>query len=361
LTRPQSTHFPLLSLSLSLSLSLFLQLLAQLTRRIETSEWEESGYCLGDIFNKIVPFLKLYSIYISNYEAAAALVIEQQKQNQAFASFITECFNSPDCKGLTFGAYLITPIQRIPRYKLLFQDLLKNTPESHPDYKNLEKAFMVIDEVARFVNQTIKDHESMEKLLQIQKSFSGLQETLLVPGRKLLKEGILMKVCRKENKPRIFFLFSDVLVYGDIIGTGSYKHHLTLKLEIVHAKIQEDTEAVQNCFYLISHRKSFKVFAESREIRESWMKAINEAADARRKNQKTLRVETDQKNTDQLEWRQSYLAPVWIPDSDVDRCMICKSEFNVVKRRHHCRYVAMTSVSSTCLLDAVSSSFFHLS
>lgn len=33
----------------------------------------------------------------------------------------------------------------------------------------------------------------------------------------LVGEGILTKMCRKKPKPRQFFLFSDVLVYGNIL------------------------------------------------------------------------------------------------------------------------------------------------
>lgn len=285
---------------------------------------------------------------MANYDTALSVVIEQKKQNHAFSSFLYECSQLPECRNLTFEAYLITPIQRIPRYKMLFQDLLKHTPDTHPDYKNLEKSFQVIDEVARYVNQNIKDQENMEKLLVIQNSISGLPETLLVPGRKLLKEGILMKVCRKSNKPRIFFLFSDVLVYGDVLGEKSYKHHLTLPIENVHVTAREDTEALQNCFYIVSSHKSFKVFTESPEQRESWAKAVTNASEARRRNKKTLRVEASHTDADRLsQWRQSYLAPVWIPDSDAGKCMICISDFTMIKRRHHCRYKNGISSSSS--------------
>lgn len=42
------------------------ELLAALTARIETSEWEKRSHSLGDVFLRISPFLKLYSIYVSN-------------------------------------------------------------------------------------------------------------------------------------------------------------------------------------------------------------------------------------------------------------------------------------------------------
>ena len=42
---------------------------------------------------------------------------------------------------------LIMPIQRIPRYKLLFEDLLRRTPATHPDFENLCKCGPDLDKL----------------------------------------------------------------------------------------------------------------------------------------------------------------------------------------------------------------------
>lgn len=57
---------------------------------------------------------------------------------------------------LTIGSLLITPIQRIPRYMLLIQDLIKHTLPNSPAYKDLEKADTIIAEVAYEVNERKK-------------------------------------------------------------------------------------------------------------------------------------------------------------------------------------------------------------
>ena len=42
--------------------------------------------------------------------------------------------------GIDLPGHLITPVQRVPRYRLMLADLVKATEKSHPDYKLLSKA-----------------------------------------------------------------------------------------------------------------------------------------------------------------------------------------------------------------------------
>ena len=61
-------------------------------------------------------------------------------QNGQFARFLEQAQQDPRSMGLSIADLLIEPVQRIPRYKLLLEQLLKYTPESHPDYANMGAA-----------------------------------------------------------------------------------------------------------------------------------------------------------------------------------------------------------------------------
>ena len=79
-----------------------------------------------------------------------------------------EAHQDPRLKGLFFSSYLIKPIQRICKYPLLLkvlwhfllssvsvlqQEVVKATPEDHPDYENLVKATEEINDVVGHVNE----------------------------------------------------------------------------------------------------------------------------------------------------------------------------------------------------------------
>lgn len=64
-------------------------------------------------------------------------------------------------KGMDLQSFLVKPVQRLPKYVLLFKDLLKNTDEDHPDYKNIKYAldyFLKINE---------ENNKNMDKYLSL--------------------------------------------------------------------------------------------------------------------------------------------------------------------------------------------------
>jgi hypothetical protein len=71
--------------------------------------------------------------------------------------------------------------------------------------------------------------------------FGTSGQPLAVPGRVLVGEGVLVKMCRKKPKPRQFFLFNDILVYGNIIiSKKRYNKQHIIPLEDVQLENLDD-------------------------------------------------------------------------------------------------------------------------
>jgi len=85
-------------------------------------------------------------LFLTNFSAATSLVAELMVKNSRFSAFVKDLDRKPEARGLSFNAFLLTPVQRIPRYKLLLEDLIKRTSQDHPDHPNLKTALALIDE-----------------------------------------------------------------------------------------------------------------------------------------------------------------------------------------------------------------------
>lgn len=64
--------------------------------------------------------------------------------------------------------------------------------------------------------------ENRERIRAVENSFGSAGKPLYQDGRILIGEGKLMKQSRRGQQPKVFFLFSDILVYGSIILNGRW-------------------------------------------------------------------------------------------------------------------------------------------
>lgn len=72
--------------------------------------------------------------------------------------------------------YLIKPIQRICKYPLLLNELLKYTPKSHEEYENLTLALDKVEQVVTYINERKRLEENMKKLKEIDVLIEGQPE-----------------------------------------------------------------------------------------------------------------------------------------------------------------------------------------
>ena len=80
---------------------------------------------VGPIFQRFAPVLKIYTEFMNNYQVAS----DTMERLCASRVSLKEWRESVELRLMTpLGQLMITPVQRIPRYKLLLAELIKYTP-----------------------------------------------------------------------------------------------------------------------------------------------------------------------------------------------------------------------------------------
>ena len=74
---------------------------------------------------------------------------------------------------LRLDALRVEPVQRVPRYVLLLGDLLKHTPEEHPDFEVLQKATTEIGSIAHSINERKRENENRVRIEGLSRQLRG--------------------------------------------------------------------------------------------------------------------------------------------------------------------------------------------
>ncbi|XP_063608585.1 FYVE, RhoGEF and PH domain-containing protein 6-like [Penaeus indicus] len=309
------------------------EILSDLEARI--TGWER--HCkISDVLVRKGPFLKLYSAYIKEFQQQCDYLDECCAKYPLFARALKDFEASERCAKLSLKHYMLKPVQRIPQYRLLLEDYLKKLPEDGEDYVDTQTALAVVANVAAHANDAMKQGTVLG---YEDKNMQGASYELVRPGRYLLKEGELMKLCRRGMQPRYFILLSDVLLYTSPMTSGPHGA-LRLNYELPLEGMRVDTpkaEDFKNEFSVISTSRSFTLQASTAEERDEWIKALREAIEdnaSRRSTFLQAKMPTYQQPATSTLGKQ---APVWIPDYRVTMCQQCTAEFTLTFRRHHCR------------------------
>ena len=85
----------------------------------------------------MAPFFKLYSVYAFDYRKALLMVQELTSKNPVFRKFLEQTESRPEVQR-KLNSLMIIPIQRVPRYKLLLEQVLLYTSPADADFKLLK-------------------------------------------------------------------------------------------------------------------------------------------------------------------------------------------------------------------------------
>ncbi|XP_032959354.1 FYVE, RhoGEF and PH domain-containing protein 2 isoform X2 [Rhinolophus ferrumequinum] len=316
--------------------------LPELQRRLD--DWSATPR-IGDVIQKLAPFLKMYSEYVKNFERAAELLATWNDKSPQFQEVLTRIQSSKASGSLTLQHHMLEPVQRIPRYELLLKEYVQKLPAEAPDRADAQKALDMIFSAAQHSNAAITEMERLQELWEVYQRL-GLEDDIVDPSNTLLREGPVLKISFRRSDPieRYLFLFNNMLLYcvPRVIQVGAH-FQVRTRIDVAGMKVRELTDAEFPHSFLVSGKqRTLELQARSQEEMISWMQACQAAIDQIEKRNETFKAAVQGPEGDvQKELQSEELglrAPQWVRDKMVTMCMRCQEPFNALtRRRHHCR------------------------
>ncbi|EGG21644.1 pleckstrin domain-containing protein [Cavenderia fasciculata] len=123
----------------------------------------------SDLFFQILPSLNIYTQYYVNWYRSLHYLDLWLVKCKKFQKFIEE----RSITTLNLKSLLIMPCQRIPRYTLLIDAILRFTSPTHPDYIPMQKAMTEMKLQTEKINESIRDSEKLQLVTNIRMRFES--------------------------------------------------------------------------------------------------------------------------------------------------------------------------------------------
>nr|XP_045609928.1 active breakpoint cluster region-related protein-like isoform X2 [Procambarus clarkii]XP_045609929.1 active breakpoint cluster region-related protein-like isoform X2 [Procambarus clarkii]XP_045609930.1 active breakpoint cluster region-related protein-like isoform X2 [Procambarus clarkii] len=170
-----------------------------------STQWDGTS-TIGELFRVLASKLDVYASFLQNYPRAVETVRRCSTQSPQFAD-ITRSIKLRFLQGQaqSLEDLLHRPVARVQKNALVLHDLLKYTPDYHPDHETLREALRL--------TQNFLTHLSM---IHTEAMFPATDR----PQRHLVRNSFIVELVEGHRKLRHLFLFNDVIVCAKYKPTG---------------------------------------------------------------------------------------------------------------------------------------------
>jgi len=233
--------------------------------RTRLQKWSDETTTLGDLFLEQLPILRHYGRYLADYASASA-ALHYMTQHHLPTKALIERFELEQFKinRLNVPSFHVMPVQRLPRYVLLMNDLKKYTSPNHPDVQYLTELLPKLQATVSELNKGIdpKKEANMAKTIEVAESISGEGVEDIVRGERLfVREGPIKQMCsvssktgkEKASHKGYCFLFNNLIVLCGISTKKDTPYTLLRKI---------DANSIVNVIFLqksLSFRLTYRV------------------------------------------------------------------------------------------------------
>ncbi|XP_034232731.1 FERM, ARHGEF and pleckstrin domain-containing protein 1-like isoform X2 [Thrips palmi] len=259
---------------------LHLRILRDVEQRVTT--WENclavQQQHLGCILlSNIDLILQLYGRYLDEHYSVLECLDHAFRQNPQFEQVYRDFELQKVCY-LPLTAFILKPLQRLLHYETLLERLIRHYGTQHSDYQDCLSAKQQLGTILQSVPDLLKSSENLVQLCELQRETVGF-DSLVQPNREFLRQGCLLKHSRKGYQQRMFFLFSDVLLYTNRLQYPSlhFKVHGLMPLRGVMVEEAEYKMGANYCFTIYGGNRALTVAASSQEEKDKWLEDLQTA------------------------------------------------------------------------------------
>uniref|UniRef100_A0A3Q3LFL1 FERM, ARHGEF and pleckstrin domain-containing protein 2 n=1 Tax=Mastacembelus armatus TaxID=205130 RepID=A0A3Q3LFL1_9TELE len=248
---------------------------------------------IGDVMLRNMCALKEFTSYLQKHDEVLTELEKATKRLKKLETVYKEFELQKVCY-LPLNTFLLKPIQRLMHYKLILERLCKHYSPAHRDHDDCKEALKEVAEIATQLQSSLIRLENFQKLTELQRDLIGI-ENLTAPGREFIREGCLFKLTKKGLQQRMFFLFSDMLLYTSkgVTATNQFKVHGQLPLYGMIIEESENEWSVPHCFTIYSAQRTIVVAASSKVEMGKWIEDLNMAIDLAKKSQEKSSIFLD--------------------------------------------------------------------
>uniref|UniRef100_A0A8C2UI07 Vav guanine nucleotide exchange factor 3 n=1 Tax=Coturnix japonica TaxID=93934 RepID=A0A8C2UI07_COTJA len=253
-----------------------------LTQDISDSIINKNDQNLYQIFINYKERLVIYGQYCSQVETAISCLDNISKTKEDVKLKLEECSKRANNGKFTLRDLLVVPMQRVLKYHLLLQELVKHTTDPM-EKANLRLALDAMKDLAQYVNEVKRDNETLREIRQFQLSIENLNHSLLQYGRPQGDGEIrITTLDKRARQDRHIFLFDLAVIVCKRRGDNyEMKEIIDLqKYKITNnPTTDKENKKWSYGFYLIhiQGQNGLEVYCKTKDLKKKWLEQFQMA------------------------------------------------------------------------------------
>ncbi|KAM8793923.1 proto-oncogene vav [Eudromia elegans] len=223
----------------------------------------------------------LYGRYCSQVEAASRR-LDQLATATDLRMKLQECSQRANNGRFSLRDLLMVPMQRVLKYHLLLQELVKHTPEPM-ERDNLRVALDAMRDLAQCVNEVKRDNETLKQITNFQLSIENMPQSLAQFGRPKIDGELKVSSAERRTKAdRYGFLLDKALIICKRRGDSFEAKDI---VDLHSHQLRDgglgprDGKKWTHTFLLIDTvgLQGYELFFKTQELKKKWMEQFEMA------------------------------------------------------------------------------------